>query len=214
MSDKKDRFYTFVVGLLLCLFKIFYRLAIFGKENIPKSGSLIVVSNHTSYLDPIVIGLVVFPRPINFMAKEELFSIPVLKSLVRSLYAFPVKRGKPDREAFKTSLHLLAEGKVLGLFPEGTRRRLGLGQLGSGESGAALIALKSGAPILPMAIIGTDKVIPEGKRVPRFPKIKVVISKPFHVGFNRRDKKEIVTKTTEEIMERIGTLLRENLNGN
>lgn len=202
--------YSFTRGLFFVLFKLFYRLSISGKENIPESGAVIIVSNHTSYLDPIVLAVAVSSRPINFMAKEELFSIPVLNILVRKLRAFPVRRGKPDKSAFETALQVLLKSEILGLFPEGTRRRLGRLQLGPGERGAAVIALKSKAPIIPVAIIGTDKVMMEEKKLPRFPKIRVIIGKSFIIS-DEGDKKERINKAVNKIMQAILTLLKENI---
>lgn len=167
------------------LFKILFRLKIEGKHNIPTSGPLIIAANHKSYLDPIVLGLA-FKRRIYFMAKSELFRIPLFNWLIRILGAFSVERAEADREAFKKALDILSDGKILGLFPEGTRIRHAV--LGPLESGVALIALKSEAPILPIGIIGADKVLPEGSRIPRLPRIKVIIGEPIYTT-PRRDER-------------------------
>ena len=146
--------------LFIIIFKLFYRIEVRGKDNIPKTGPVILIANHRSYVDPIVMGLATYPRRICFMAKEELFSIPVLKTLIRWLYAFPVKRGEADREALRTALKYLAEGDMIGGYPEGTRHPE---QLGEFQTGFAFLALKSKAEIIPMGISGTDRIKPKNK---------------------------------------------------
>ena len=120
--------------------------------------------NHLSMLDPILVGAVI-PRPICFMAKEELFRYPVLGRILRWVHAFPVRRGEPDREAIQYALRRLREGQVVGIFPEGTRSPDG--RLLELQGGTALLALKSGAPILPVAITGTQRAMPKGAWWPR-----------------------------------------------
>lgn len=198
------------------LFKIPFRLKIEGKENIPASGPLIVAANHKSYLDPIVLALV-FRRRIFFMAKSELFKIPLFNWVIRSLGAFSVERKEADRGAYRKALEVLSEGKILGLFPEGTRIRHSV--LGPLESGVALIAVRSGAPILPVGIIGTDKVMPDGSRIPRLPRIKVAIGDPIYAT-PRRDElprgadlaaREAETATKKEIINTLLATLSQKL---
>ncbi|MDN5347645.1 MAG: CMP/dCMP kinase [Clostridia bacterium] len=131
------------------------RWQVIGADKVPATGPVIVVANHTSYLDPVAVG-VALPRPVRFMAKEELFHIPVLGWLITRLHAFPVRRGQSDRAALKAALQVLNRGEVLGIFPEGRRYRNG--GVGPFQGGAALLALKSGAVILPVALDGTGDV--------------------------------------------------------
>lgn len=130
-----------------------------GLDNLPGSGPVIVVANHISNWDPLMLGFAL-PRPLCYMAKAELFNIPVIKSLLPLVYAFPIKRGAVDRQAIRTALALIKEGKILGIFPEG--HRVLDGARIEVKPGAALIALKAGCPILPAACIGTYGILPVG----------------------------------------------------
>ncbi|NMB41537.1 MAG: 1-acyl-sn-glycerol-3-phosphate acyltransferase [Firmicutes bacterium] len=144
-------FYRLVRKLFHLYFKCMYRWKYHGKKNLPAQGPFIICSNHTSWFDPPLIGcLLPGKHKVNFMAKEELFKISFIGSLLRKLGAFPVKRNVPDKNAVKHALQVLEEGGILGLFPEGTRSRGdGLGKL---HRGAAAIALRSKAPVLPVFI--------------------------------------------------------------
>lgn len=133
----------------------YFRQKVEGKERVLRTGPFVVAANHVSYLDPVVLG-VACPRPIHFMAKAELFHIPVLGFLIRELGAFPVQRGVADRQAIRRALHILKDGGVVGVFPEGTRNRQG--EMLDPQGGAALIALKAGVPVLPVGIWGTADV--------------------------------------------------------
>lgn len=130
-----------------------------GLHNLPEKGPVIIAANHVSMWDPLLVG-VSSPRPIYFMAKAELFESRMGKLLFQSLHAFPVKRGAADRNAIRRGLEILAEGRVLGIFPEGTRRSEMADS--SVHAGVAMLALKSNAVIIPAACIGTEKKIPWG----------------------------------------------------
>lgn len=172
--------YFFVKIVFRVIFKIFYRLEIIGVENIPKTGPVVIASNHASLLDPPLIGSSA-SRKVNFMAKEELF-VPVFGTLCASLGAFPVKRGGADINAMKHALQLLKNQEVLGIFPEGTRSKNGT--LGRGEPGALAIANKGKALVVPTAVIGSNLSL----RKTFWPKIKVVFGKP--MSFSERTLKQ------------------------
>ncbi len=145
----KNFIYQSIRLLLLAIFKIFFRIKVNGKENLPDQGGVIVMSNHISAFDPPLLAAV-FSRPVRFMAKKELFENPLLRFVLFLADAFPVDRSRNDITAVKKSLNLLKEGEVLGLFPEGTRRPEG--KLGNPKSGSVMLAVKSGVPILPVGI--------------------------------------------------------------
>ncbi len=130
-----------------------------GLEHLPADGAVIVAANHVSNWDPIMVALAI-NRPVHFMGKAELFNHKILGKLLKTFNAFQVKRGSADRQAIKHALKILEEGKVLGIFPEGTRNKTG--QEIKAQTGIAFIALKSRTSILPVACIGTDRIFPLG----------------------------------------------------
>jgi len=197
-------FYRFARRVLGWVIALFNRWEIEGRENIPSSGPVVLVANHVSYWDPPVMGCSV-ERTVHFMAKEELFSLPVLKWLMPRLQCFPVKRKAADKNALRTALKYLERGEVLGIFPEGTRSRTG--KLLPFEPGAALIALKAGAPIVPMALLGTRKAFPASLRG----RIKVRIGKPLYYRelYGAKLKNEDLERVCAELAAKIDELLQE-----
>src|SRR5690606_27525178 len=126
------------------------RLEAKGLENIPESGPVILCANHISNFDPPVVGIPV-NRKVHYMAKQELFNIPGFGWLIHKLGAFPVKRGGVSKESIRLSIQLLKDGNVLGIFPEGTRKNAG----GMGKKGAAMLAIKAQATVIPVGIVGS-----------------------------------------------------------
>lgn len=189
--------YKFGKALCSAYFKSQYKIEIIGVENIPKDGGVLLCSNHISNNDPPFVG-VTCPRDISFMAKEELFRMPVMKTIMNGIRAFPVKRGMSDRNALKAGLSLLKEGNVLGLFPEGTRSKTG--EIGTGLAGAGFFALRSNAAVIPCAIIGPYK---------RFSKLTVVFGKPIDFEPIRANKVS-AQDATDIIMKEIGQLIENN----
>jgi glycerol-3-phosphate dehydrogenase (NAD(P)+) len=148
--------YWIVRAILQPFFHVYFRLGRIGREHIPASGPVILASNHRSFLDPFVIA-VMARRPIYFVAKKELFLFhPVVARLLGALGAFPIDRGASDQEAMATARALLARGEVVLMFPEGTRVRPG--SLGAPRRGVGRLALETGAPVVPVAVIGTEAV--------------------------------------------------------
>ncbi len=148
-------------GLLLGL----YRVKVEGRENLPKDGGLILCSNHLSMNDVIILGAA-HNRPIHYLAKAELFRVPLLAPLIRSLGAIPIHRGKGDTAAIKAAKSVVELGRTLCIFPEGHRSK-DL-QLGKGKAGVGLILRQTGAPVLPAAIICKKRPGPFKKTIIRF----------------------------------------------
>jgi len=139
---------------LLAIFKIFFRIKVKGKNNLPDEGPVILMSNHISAYDPPLL-VAIFSRPVRFMAKKELFENPFMRFVLFLADAFPVDRSKNDITAVKKALSVLKDQEVLGLFPEGTRRAEG--ELGNPKLGSVMLAIKSGAPIVPIGIKNIKK---------------------------------------------------------
>ena len=202
----------YYVGRLLMriLLVLFTRWQVNGKENIPREGPLLVVANHVNAADPPLVG-VSLSRKAMFMAKEELFRSKFIGYFVRGFGAFPVRRGRLDMKALRQADQLLAQGFALVMFPEGPRSRSG--QLQPALPGSALIAARSCAPILPIGIIGTEKL--RGITwLLRRPQITVNIGHPFLLppADSRLTKAELA-KHADFIMSRIAELLPEGYRG-
>lgn len=135
---------------------VYFRMVRIGCVNIPRSGPAIIACNHRSFLDPFIVACMA-RRPMYYVAKRELFEIhPLISWLVRALGGFPVDRGHGDRDTIRTARELLARGELVLIFPEGTRTRPG--PLGRARRGVGRLALETGAPVVPVAVIGTEAV--------------------------------------------------------
>lgn len=142
---------------------LYLRGRIYGAENVPKHGPLVVVSNHASHFDPPILSCAL-RRPVAYMAKEELFDIPVFGKAIQLYGAYPVSRGAADRSAIRSALKSLDNGWATGLFLEGTRTPDG--RITEAKLGAALIAAKAQAPILPVSLWGTQGILHQGSPIP------------------------------------------------
>ena len=176
MADPPTRTYRITWRLVRMLAPLFGGLTVYGAENIPKEGPVILASNHAAHMDPPYLSQIM-DRQLHMMAKEELFKVPILGRYIRALAAFPVKRGTADRAALREAVDRLKQGHVLGIFPEGTRSQDGA--LGAAEKGFALIARQTGAPIVPVAIQGTNAILPKGAKWPRHHHVTITIGRPF-----------------------------------
>ncbi len=143
---------------------VYFRGRIYGAENVPQGGPLIVVSNHASYFDPPILSCCV-RRPVAYMAKEELFHIPVLKQAIQLYGAYPVSRGTADRSAIRAALKCLENGWATGVYLEGSRTLDG--RIADPKRGAALLAAKAQAPLLPVSLWGTQRILQKGSAIPR-----------------------------------------------
>ncbi|MBE6085083.1 MAG: 1-acyl-sn-glycerol-3-phosphate acyltransferase [Selenomonas ruminantium] len=194
--------YSLLQLIFSIFFKLFFRAEIYGRENMPKDGAVILAANHMSNWDPPLVATFLH-RPVSYMAKIELFKNPIFGRAITACHAFPVKRGAADRGAIKAAMQVLKEGRCLGLFPEGTRSRTG--KLGKAEAGVGLIAAMSKAPIVPAAIIGTDKIFAGGEH---FPKLKVIYGEPMKFEGDHKDK-EALEAFSQSIMDKIAAMKAE-----
>jgi len=203
-------FYYVSRVILRMLFFLLTRREVKGMENVPKQGPLLVVSNHLSLADPPLLG-VTLNRKMLFMAKNQLFRFRLIGWVVRNLGAFPIHRGQQDRQALRQTYQILADGLALIMFPEGMRSRNG--QLRRAFFGAALIASRSGAPILPIGISGTEK-LEHLSWWWRRPRVTVNIGHPFHLPPSRNNlTREELTELTHSIMQHIAELLPRDYQG-
>lgn len=188
-------------------FEWYHRIECTGAEGVPRAGPLLVVANHASNLDPFALSYGM-PRPVSFLAKRELFGIPVVGYLLRQWGCFPIDREEADIGAARISLAILRAGLALGLFPEGTRTRTG--QLQSFKTGVAKIAVRARAPLLPVGLLGTFEALPPGALLPRPAKIRVRYGAPFELSayYDRRMSEEEAAEATHRIREAVAQLLR------
>jgi 1-acyl-sn-glycerol-3-phosphate acyltransferase len=184
-----------------------YRLRARGLEHLPEGG-FVLAANHTSNFDPWPLGLPLWPRrQLRFMAKSELFN-PLLAPALRAGGAFKVRRGEGDIEAMRTAMELVTEGEIVVMFPEGTRRQKGLRKkhVARAHTGAARIALGAGAPLVPAAIAGTD-------RLARLGPLRVAYGEPLDLSdLDGLETKRAAEAATDRLMSRIEELHAE-LNG-
>jgi len=195
--------YRLVSGLLVFpLFRFLFRGSTQGLEHVPMDGPLVVASNHGSHLDPPLLGHAL-GRPVAFMAKAELFAIPLLGAVIRACGAYPVRRGASDREAIRTATAKLDEGWATGVFLDGTRQANG--RVNNPLPGAALLAARSGAPLLPVAIVNSHRALGSGRIWPRLVPLQLRVGAPIPPPASRR--RPDLDITTALLKERINALL-------
>jgi len=198
-----------VVGpLLLAIFRPW----VVGLEKVPKEGAVVLASNHLSFIDSIFLPLVV-DRPVIFLAKSEYFTGKGLKGWATRVFfqaagQLPIDRsgGKASEAALETGLRVLNEGSILGIYPEGTRSPDG--KLYRGRTGVARMVLESGAPVIPVAMIGTKEVMPIGQRLPNVRRIGIIFGDP--LDFSRFQGLEgdrfVLRSVTDELIHHLRTL--------
>jgi 1-acyl-sn-glycerol-3-phosphate acyltransferase len=188
-------FYDFAKFAVRCMVRVVWRARVRGTENVPPTGPLIVACNHVSYLDPPAMGSLC-PRRISYMAKKELFEVPVLGAVIRALGAYAVDRQGSATAAIKRSLEVLKAGGAIGIFPEGTRNRSGEVEP---QTGVALLAALGGAPVVPASIRGTDRAL-------RLGRIDVAFGAPLELSAGRKATRDDLAKFTLAIMNAIEAL--------
>lgn len=184
--------YNILVVILKILFIPLFRINIEGLENIDENDKIIVCANHKSLLDPIFLAIAL-PRDLYFMAKKELFDVPILKSALKSLGAFPVDRFGRDLKALRYSVSLLKDSKTLGIFPEGTR--VDESKRENVKDGVAFIAIKSDADIVPVEIVSSYKP---------FKKTNILVKQPIRANdFKSMKNKDAMKLMTDKVYEKI-----------
>lgn len=210
MAPRGSLWYRFVRWLVRTVFFGWRTggLRSIGKSNVPKEGGFILAGNHLSHLDPPAIACAC-PRALRFMSKHELFK-GLFGRLIRSLGAFPVRRGEGDTESIRKSLELLGSGHPLLVFPEGTR---GQGRrMGPFNRGVAMLAKRADVPIVPVAIVGADYVLPPNDRKIRRRRIDVAFGSPFRyedvaTSQSEKENRELFSRA---LRQKIGALARAN----
>jgi 1-acyl-sn-glycerol-3-phosphate acyltransferase len=181
-------------AILVPIFLVYFRMQRIGREHLPRTGPLLLASNHRSFLDPFVIGMCA-RRPVYYFAKRELFEKRWQAWILNALGAFPVDRGTGDRDAMDTARAILARGDCVVVFPEGTRVRRG--PLGSPKRGIGRLALESGAPVAPVAVIGTEDVRRGWRIRPR--KVRVRVGAPLRFPSVECSSPALAAAVTERI---------------
>ncbi len=204
----KNDFYQKIIYKLVSIFGVFpiykfvFKGRLIGKENIPKEGSFIMVSNHGSLLDPPLLGHAL-GHNISFMAKAELFKIPLLGFIIRSCGAYPVRRGIADKNTIKTACAKLANDSSIGIFIDGTRQKNG--RVNKPKQGAALLAFKNQKLLLPVAIINSHKLIRFKFFLPFFTKIVIKVGKPIKPP--KSSSKDDLNLVTQNLQKKINNLI-------
>ena len=187
--------------LTVIYFKLFYRVEIAHAERVPQNGPALLCSNHNGMLDMFFLGYKL-KRWIHWMAKEELFKNPVSGAIFRSLGAFPIKRGKGDVGSIKTAFKLFDQGHIVGIFPQGTRVGTDQRKTARIKPGAAMLAVNSGVPVIPVAVKGSYKP---------FSRIRVTYGEPFRLEAEEGKKYtgEELSELSRKIMDKIYALMEE-----
>jgi len=190
--------------VLLALRLMLIKPEVSGKENVPPTGPLILMINHIHALDPYIV-VHVFPRPVTAIAKIEVFDIPLFGFLTRAYGVIPIQRGQVDTRALRQSLQVLQEGGALLMAPEGTRSPTY--SLQQGKEGMALLAARTGAPIIPVAITGTEQRARYWRRLRRVP-VRILIGNPFYLDpGEERPRRPILRAMTDEAMYQLAATL-------
>ncbi len=209
-------FYWFMKNLIAGpILRTAFRPWVTGEENIPRSGAVILASNHLSFIDSVFLPLVI-ERRVTFLAKSDYYTARgikgwAIKNFLKAAGMLPIDRsgGKASEASLRTGLGVLGRGEVLGIYPEGTRSPDG--RLYRGRTGVARMVLEGGVPVIPVAMIDTEKVMPIGRRIPKVQRVGIIIGEP--LDFSRFEGMEsdrfILRSITDEIMYELSHLGRQ-----
>ncbi|SDF21148.1 1-acyl-sn-glycerol-3-phosphate acyltransferase [Thermus arciformis] len=204
-ATKPNPVYRAAWCLARFLLHLLFGYRVEGAERVPPRGPVILAANHLSILDPIAIGAGV-RRPVSFLARADVFRLPLLSWLLPRLYAIPVERGAGDLAAIKNAIRALEKGMAFGIFPEGTRSRTG--KLQPFKTGVAAIALRTGASVVPVAVTGTEEAWPVGRKLFRLRRpVRVVYGEPIPVPRKSKVTHQELENLTREIEARVRELL-------
>jgi 1-acyl-sn-glycerol-3-phosphate acyltransferase len=203
--------YAILKPLAVAIMRLLFRLEGRGAHHVPRQGPVLLVANHSSVLDPPLVGGMT-PRPVTFMAKAELFRIPLFGRFIRGLNAYPVRREGGDPSALRLALRILENGGTLLVFPEGTRGEEGT--LRPGKPGAGMLAAMSGAAVVPVYIRGSGQAWPRGLKLPRPAKVTVTFGPPLRFGSEDRatKKKDSYGAASQAMMAAIARLKDAGIN--
>ncbi|AFZ13461.1 1-acyl-sn-glycerol-3-phosphate acyltransferase [Crinalium epipsammum PCC 9333] len=197
---------AFKWSIIVPALRVYFNAQVYGAENVPTQGPLLVVSNHASDFDPLILSSCV-GRPVAYMAKEELFQVPILKQAITLYGAYPVKRGSADRSAIRAALASIEAGWAAGIFLEGTRTQDA--RIYSPKLGATMIAAKANAPLLPVSLWGTEKILKKGSAIPQKVPITVRIGELIPAPkSSKRDELEAVTQKCADVINAMHDLGR------
>jgi 1-acyl-sn-glycerol-3-phosphate acyltransferase len=210
LNPKKTPIYVVASTLLTVLATILFRPRVTGRENIPRSGPVLIAPIHRSNVD-FAFTLFISPRKVFFMAKDSLFHVPVLGGLLVRLGAFPVRRGTADRESMSAAEEVLRQGQALVLFPEGTRKE-GL-EVQTLHDGAMFVASRAGAMVVPVGIGGSERAMPHGAKFPRPVKIRIIVGEPISPPTSEgRVSRSAISAKSEELRAALEKLYHESMN--
>jgi 1-acyl-sn-glycerol-3-phosphate acyltransferase len=193
--------YSFSQGVLRLFTTLMFDLKVYNRHYVPKTGGVLMVSNHQSYLDPVLVG-VYLRRPMSYLAKSGLFTNKFFGAWLRRIRAFPVKQGAGDVGAVKETIRRLKEGHMLNIFPEGSRSNDG--EIAPMQAGASLVVKRANVPVIPCVVEGTFKAWPNKQKLPRPHPVRVMYGPPLDVsGLNAKEITALIDRTLRTMFEEL-----------
>jgi len=205
MAKKTNYFYVFIRNSILLISKVYFRVSHLHREYVPDKGAVLIAASHRSFLDPPMVGITC-KRPVHYMARHDLFKVPIIGPAIKNLNAYPVKRGTVDRGALEKTWSLLEEGEAVLIFPEGTRSKDG--ELQKPFAGIGMLVHKAKIPVVPCYLAGTYETFSRKMKFPYPGKVIVMYGKPldFSNYYTQPGSREIYEKIAEEIMAAIAEI--------